>query len=65
VQFLERRELPGHAFDEVSQPRGLGVVVRDRKDVDLDRHRGFDRQLLLAERAQDRLNRRRSPQAGR
>ena len=38
VEFLERGELSGDAFDEVREAFRLGVVVGDREDVDLDRH---------------------------
>jgi hypothetical protein len=38
MEFLERREFPGDAFNKVSQARGLRVVADDREDVDLDRH---------------------------
>jgi hypothetical protein len=55
VEFLERGELPGDAFDEVREALGLSVVVGDGKDVDFDGHGRVGWQLVLAEGAEDGL----------
>jgi hypothetical protein len=55
VEFLERGEFPGDAFDEVREALGLSVVVGDGKDVDFDGHGRVGWQLVLAEGAEDGL----------
>ena len=47
VEFLKRRELTGDALYQVSQTSGLGVVIGDRKDVDLNGHGGLGWEVLL------------------
>ena len=55
VEFLERGELPGDALDEIGEALGLGVVVGDGEDVDLDRHGRVSGELVLEEGAEDGL----------
>jgi hypothetical protein len=53
--FLEGGELAGDALDEVGQPGGLIVRVRDREDVDLEGHGGRGGELGLVVGPEDRL----------
>src|ERR1700761_2626860 len=48
-------ELPGDALDEIGEALGLGVVVGDGEDVDLDGHGRVSGELVLAEGAEDGL----------
>jgi hypothetical protein len=41
--------------DQVSKVRRLVVAIGDRQDVDLDRHGGVSRMLILVEASEDRL----------
>jgi len=52
---FERGELTGNTFNQIREPGGLLIAIGDRQDVDLDRHRGRGRQLVLAVSAEDRL----------
>lgn len=55
MQLLERRELAGHALDEVGEPRRLLVVTRDGQDVDFTGAGGRIREAGLVVGAEDRL----------
>src|SRR5215216_222874 len=55
VQFLECGKLARDALDQVSKMRRLVVAIGDRQDVDLNRHGGVSRKLILAEASEDCL----------